>query len=256
MSRAVAVERAGVPFPQEGTLRADDLVKRYNGRNVVDHVSLSARGGEIVGLLGPNGAGKTTTFYMIVGLVRPDAGRVWIGGVPVTEEPVDARIRAGVGYLAQDPSVFRRLTVAENVLLVLEQREPSRVVRERRAGELLDEFHLTDLARQPAWTLSGGERRRVEIARALALDPSFLLLDEPFTGIDPISIQDLQRIVRYLRDRGLGVIITDHNVRETLQITDRAAIIHAGRLVASGTPERILESPEARQVYLGEAFRL
>ncbi len=239
-----------------GTLRAEGLVKRYDSRTVVDHVSLSARAGEIVGLLGPNGAGKTTTFYMIVGLVRPDAGEVWIGGAPVTDEPVDVRIRAGVGYLAQEPSIFRRLTVVENVLLVLEQCEPSRAVRETRAGELLDEFHLSDLARQPAWTLSGGERRRVEIARALALNPSFLLLDEPFTGIDPISIQDLQRTVRYLSDRGLGVIITDHNVRETLQITDRAAIIADGRIVTSGTPERILDSPEARQVYLGEGFRL
>ena len=237
-------------------LRAEGLVKRYDSRTVVDRVSLSARAGEIVGLLGPNGAGKTTTFYMIVGLVRPDAGEVWIGGAPVTDEPVDVRIRAGVGYLAQEPSIFRRLTVAENVLLVLEQCEPSRAVRETRAGELLDEFNLSDLARQPAWTLSGGERRRVEIARALALNPSFLLLDEPFTGIDPISIQDLQRTVRYLSDRGLGVIITDHNVRETLQITDRAAIIADGRIVTSGTPERILDSPEARQVYLGEGFRL
>jgi lipopolysaccharide export system ATP-binding protein len=246
-----------VPFePSAGRLRAEGLVKRYNGRTVVDRVSLTAGSGEIVGLLGPNGAGKTTTFYMIVGLVRPDAGDVWIGEAAVTDEPVDVRIRAGVGYLAQEPSIFRRLTVVENVLLVLEQHEPSRTAREARAGELLDEFHLTDLARQPAWTLSGGERRRVEIARALALDPSFLLLDEPFTGIDPISIQDLQRTVRYLSERGLGVIITDHNVRETLQITDRAAIIHNGRIVASGTPERILENPEARQVYLGEGFRL
>ena len=193
---------------------------------------------------------------MIVGLVRPDAGDVWIGGAAVTGEPVDVRIRAGVGYLAQEPSIFRRLSVVENVLLVLEQRELSRTAREERAGALLDEFHLTELADQPAWTLSGGERRRVEIARALALDPLFLLLDEPFTGIDPISIQDLQQTVRYLSERGLGVIITDHNVRETLQITDRAAIIHGGRIVASGAPERILESPEARQVYLGEGFRL
>ena len=250
MNRAAPLESGA------GTLLADGLVKRYNGRTVVDRVSLTARAGEIVGLLGPNGAGKTTTFYMIVGLVRPDAGGVWIGGTSVTDEPVDVRIRAGIGYLAQEPSIFRRLTVAENVLLVLEQRELSRAARLARAGELLEEFHLSDLARQPAWTLSGGERRRVEIARALALDPAFLLLDEPFTGIDPISIQDLQRIVRYLSDRGLGVIITDHNVRETLQITDRAAIIHDGRIVASGGPEQILESPEARQVYLGEGFRL
>jgi lipopolysaccharide export system ATP-binding protein len=240
----------------EETLRAEGLVKRYNGRTVVDHVSLAAHAGEIVGLLGPNGAGKTTTFYMIVGLVRPDAGEVWIRGAPVTEEPVDVRIRAGIGYLAQEPSVFRRLTVMENVLLVLEQREPSRSARQARARELLGEFHLQDAAAQPAWTLSGGERRRVEIARALALDPAILLLDEPFTGIDPISIQDLQKTVRYLSDRGLGVIITDHNVRETLRITDRAAIIHDGRILAAGAPDRILEHPQARQVYLGEGFRL
>jgi lipopolysaccharide export system ATP-binding protein len=247
------------PPPQTRTaesLHAEGLVKRYNGRTVVDHVSLAAHGGEIVGLLGPNGAGKTTTFYMIVGLVRPDAGQVSIGDAVVTEEPVDVRIRAGIGYLAQEPSVFRRLTVTENVLLVLEQCEPSRSARQARTRELLAEFHLAEVAQQPAWTLSGGERRRVEIARALALDPAILLLDEPFTGIDPISIQDLQRTVRYLRDRGLGVIITDHNVRETLRITDRAAIIHDGRVVASGSPERILASPEARQVYLGEGFRL
>jgi len=245
------------PLPNTAeTLRAEGLVKRYNGRTVVDHVSLAARAGEIVGLLGPNGAGKTTTFYMIVGLVRPDEGEVWIGGVTVTDEPVDMRIRAGVGYLAQEPSVFRRLTVEENVLLVLEQREPARAAREARVRELLAEFHLTGVAGQPAWTLSGGERRRVEIARALALDPAIVLLDEPFTGIDPISIQDLQRTVRYLSDRGLGVIITDHNVRETLRITDRAAIIADGRIVASGAPQRILENPEARQVYLGEGFRL
>jgi len=250
------VSAAAASEPAADTLRAEGLVKRYNSRTVVNHVSLTARAGEIVGLLGPNGAGKTTTFYMIVGLVRPDAGDVWIGDTAVTDEPVDVRIRAGVGYLAQEPSIFRRLTVVENVLLVLEQREPSRAAREARAGELLEEFHLGDLAGQPAWTLSGGERRRVEIARALALDPSFLLLDEPFTGIDPISIQDLQRTVRYLSDRGLGVIITDHNVRETLQITDRAAIIHDGRIVATGTPAHILQDPEARQVYLGEGFRL
>lgn len=238
------------------TLRAEGLLKRYNGRTVVDRVSIAARAGEIVGLLGPNGAGKTTTFYMMVGLVRPDDGNVWIDDTVLTDQPVDVRIHAGVGYLAQEPSIFRRLTVAENVLLVLEQRALSRTARQTRAVELLTEFHLTELARQPAWTLSGGERRRVEIARALALDPSFLLLDEPFTGIDPISIQDLQRTMRYLSERGLGVIITDHNVRDTLQITDRAEIIHDGRIVASGTPERILESVEARQLYLGEEFRL
>jgi lipopolysaccharide export system ATP-binding protein len=252
------VSALATPAPaRTSTLRAEGLIKRYHGRTVVDHVSLAASAGEILGLLGPNGAGKTTTFYMIVGLVRPDAGDVWISGAPVTEEPVDVRIRAGIGYLAQEPSVFRRLTVMENVLLVLEQCESSRQARDARARELLAEFHLTGVAGQPAWTLSGGERRRVEIARALALDPSILLLDEPFTGIDPISIQDLQRTVRYLSsDRGLAVIITDHNVRETLKITDRAAIIHNGRIVASGAPKQLLQNAEARQVYLGEGFRL
>ncbi len=250
MSRVVRLERA------RGTLRAEGLVKRYGKRTVVNDVWIEVRPREIVGLLGPNGAGKTTTFYMIVGLVRPNAGEVWIGSRRLTDEPVDVRVRAGLGYLAQEPSVFRRLTAEENILLVLEQRQLPLAARHRIAAQLLDEFHLQDVCRQPAWTLSGGERRRVEIARALALEPTFLLLDEPFTGIDPRSIQELQDTVRYLRQRGLGVIITDHNVRDTLAITDRAEIIHEGQILFSGEPEQVLENPEARRIYLGEGFRL
>mgnify|MGYP001339495895 CR=1 FL=1 len=238
-------------------LRAEGLVKRYRGRAVVDHVSLAVQPGEIVGLLGPNGAGKTTTFHMMIGLVRPDAGAIWIGGHEVSGEPVNVRVRTGLGYLAQEPSVFRRLTVRENILLVLEQRPGlSRSGQERRGAELLDEFRLGPVAAQPAWTLSGGERRRVEIARALALDPEFLLLDEPFTGIDPRAVQELQQTVRYLRERGLGVVITDHNVRDTLAIVDRAEIIHGGRVLFTGGPEQLLASEEARRLYLGEGFRL
>ncbi len=251
MNRVIPLERS------RGMLRAEGLGKRYGERTVVDGVSVSVRPREIVGLLGPNGAGKTTTFYMMVGLVRPDAGQVWIGSHNVSAEPVDIRVRRGLGYLAQEPSVFRRLTVEENVLLVLEQRpQLSREVRRDKAADLLAEFGLARVAAQPAWTLSGGERRRVEIARALALDPAFLLLDEPFTGIDPRSVQELQDTVRYLRERGLGVIVTDHNVRDTLAITDRAEIIHGGRILFGGQPEELLESPEARRLYLGEGFRL
>jgi lipopolysaccharide export system ATP-binding protein len=250
MSRVVRLEKS------RGVLRAQGLVKRYGGRTVVQDVSIEVRPREVVGLLGPNGAGKTTTFYMIVGLVRPDAGEVCIGSGGATGVPVEVRVRAGLGYLAQEPSIFRRLTVEENILLVLEQRGVFAAVRHRLMDQLLEEFGLRDVRRQPAWTLSGGERRRVEIARALALEPTFLLLDEPFTGIDPRSVQELQETVRYLRQRGLGVVITDHNVRDTLAITDRAEIIHEGRILFSGEPDQVLESPEARRLYLGEGFRL
>jgi len=251
VSRVVPLERS------RELLRADGLVKRYGGRAVVDHVSVEVRQREIVGLLGPNGAGKTTTFYMIMGLVRPNAGEIWVGTRRVTGEPVNVRVRIGLGYLAQEPSVFRRLTVRENILLVLEQRPGlSRSVRLRKAAQLLDEFNLESVADQPGWTLSGGERRRVEIARALALDPEFLLLDEPFTGIDPRSVQELQQTVRYLRRRGVGVVITDHNVRDTLVIVDRAEIIHEGQILFTGEPDQVLESAEARRLYLGEGFRL
>ncbi len=250
MSRVVRLEGS------RGMLRADGLVKRYGGRTVVNGVSIEVRPREIVGLLGPNGAGKTTTFYMIVGLVRPDAGEIWIGGQRVTTDPVHLRVHAGLGYLAQEPSVFRRLTVEANLLLVLEQRGIPAAAGHRAARGLLEEVGLQGVSHQPAWTLSGGERRRVEIARALALDPTFLLLDEPFTGIDPRSVQELQQTVQHLRQRGCGVIITDHNVRDTLTITDRAEIIHDGQIVCAGEPAELLESPEARRLYLGEGFRM
>jgi lipopolysaccharide export system ATP-binding protein len=250
MTRVVRME------PPRATLSAKGLAKRYAGRRVVDDVSIEVSPREILGLLGHNGAGKTTTFYMIVGLVRADAGEVWIGSRRVTDEPVDVRVRAGLGYLAQEPSVFRRLTVEENILVVLEQQGVPDEVRRQRTDRLLDEFGLLTVRRQPAWTLSGGERRRVEIARALSLEPTFLLLDEPFTGIDPRSVQELQRTVRYLRERGLGLVITDHNVRDTLAITDRVEIIHEGRILLSGKPGELLQSAEARRLYLGEGFRL
>jgi len=251
MSSVIPLERS------RGMLRASGLVKRYRERTVVNDVSVSVHPREIVGLLGPNGAGKTTTFYMVVGLVKADAGEIWIGSLDVTREPVDRRVRHGLGYLAQEPSIFRRLTVRENVRLSIEQhREIPADAQRERVATLLDEFGLTELSDQRAWTLSGGERRRVEIARALALEPAFLLLDEPFTGIDPRSVQELQSTVRYLRQRGLGVIISDHNVRDTLAITDRAEIIHDGRILLSGEPEELLENPEARRLYLGEGFRL
>lgn len=250
MSRVIRLE------PPKGLLRAEGLVKRYGGRRVVDNVTLEVSPREIVGLLGHNGAGKTTTFYMVVGLVRPDAGEVWIGSRRVTEEPVDARVGAGVGYLAQEPSVFRRLTVEENLLVVLEQRGLPLDERRQRTDRLLEEFGLEAVRRQPAWSLSGGERRRVEIARALSLEPTFLLLDEPFTGIDPRSVQELQRTVRYLRERGIGLVITDHNVRDTLAITDRVEIIHEGRILLSGRPGELVHDSEARRLYLGEGFRL
>jgi lipopolysaccharide export system ATP-binding protein len=193
---------------------------------------------------------------MIVGLVQPDAGEVWIGSERVTDEPVDVRIRTGLGYLAQEPSVFRRLTVEENLMLVLEQHGWPPEARRRRTDRLLEEFGLEDVRRQHAWTLSGGERRRVEIARALSLEPAFLLLDEPFTGIDPRSVQELQRTICYLKERGLGLVITDHNVRDTLAITDRVEIIHEGQILLSGQPKELLRSEEARRLYLGEGFRL
>ena len=250
MSRVIRLE------PPKGVLRAEGLVKHYGGRRVVDNVTIEVFAKEIVGLLGHNGAGKTTTFYMVVGLVRPEAGEVWIGSRRVTDEPVNARVCAGLGYLAQEPSVFRRLTVEENLLVVLEQQGIPLDERRQRADRLLEEFGLDAIRRQPGWSLSGGERRRVEIARALSLEPSFLLLDEPFTGIDPRSVQELQRTVRYLRERGIGLVITDHNVRDTLAISDRVEIIHEGRILLSGRPRELVQDSEARRLYLGEGFRL
>ena len=238
-------------------LVAEGLVKRYRGRTVVNDVSLVINAGEIVGLLGPNGAGKTTTFYAIVGLIRPDAGRIRCAEEDLTRLPIHSRARRGVGYLPQETSVFRRLTVAENIRAVLELQpemaDPRR--RETRVAELLDELHIAHLARTPAVALSGGERRRTEIARALAGNPRFMLLDEPFAGVDPLSVADIQNIILHLRRREIGVLITDHNVRETFGICDRAYILNEGRVIAAGTPAELVHDPEVRRVYLGESFR-
>ncbi len=237
-------------------LAARGLVKRYGARTVVNGISLAVERGQIIGLLGPNGAGKTTTFYMMVGLVRPDAGEVWLDDADLTRRPVHERARAGIGYLGQDPSIFRGLTVEENILVVLEANGKPAEARAAALEELLEEFGLQTVRRQVGVSLSGGERRRVEIARVLAMEPAYILLDEPFTGIDPKSVAEIQEVVRYLRRRGLGVIVTDHNVRETLAITDRSTIVYDGSVLFSGTAAQIMESPEARRVYLGEGFQL
>ncbi len=238
-------------------LRATGLAKRYRGRAVVDGVSVQVARGEIVGLLGPNGAGKTTCFYMIAGLVPVDSGQVWLGAQQVTDQPMHVRAQAGLGYLAQEPSVFRKLTVAQNVLAILETRAGcNKAQRQARCEALLAEFSLQHLADSSALSLSGGERRRLEIARALAAEPGFILLDEPFAGVDPISVSDIQQIVAGLSNRGIGVLITDHNVRETLGICSRACIINQGRVLTQGSPAEILAHPEVRAVYLGEHFRL
>ncbi|HLB24994.1 MAG TPA: LPS export ABC transporter ATP-binding protein [Nitrospirota bacterium] len=238
------------------TLFTKGLRKSYGGRGVVRRVSISVHTGEVVGLLGPNGAGKTTIFYMVVGLVRPDKGKVYLDHMELTDQPIYKRARLGVGYLPQEPSIFRKLTVEENILAVLETLELSHAEREERLAELLEELNLSSLAKSKAYTLSGGERRRVEITRALVMSPSFILLDEPFAGIDPIAVIEIQKIVSRLKARGIGVLITDHNVRETLQITDRAYIINEGAVLESGTPDEISKSERARQIYLGENFRL
>ncbi len=239
------------------TLSASELVKRYRGRAVVDGVSLRVQGGEIVGLLGPNGAGKTTCFYMIAGLIPADGGRVRIEQHDVTLLPMHVRARHGLGYLAQEPSVFRRLTVAENILAVLETLEDvSTGQRRELCSELLREFSLEHLKDQRAMSLSGGERRRLEIARALALEPRFILLDEPFAGVDPISVMDIQKIIGELAASGIGILITDHNVRETLKICARAYIISAGRVLAEGPPAALLENADVRTAYLGADFQL
>jgi lipopolysaccharide export system ATP-binding protein len=222
----------------------------------VQDVSLTLQAGEIVGLLGPNGAGKTTTFYMVVGLIPATHGRVFLDGQNITGAPMWRRARAGVGYLPQEASVFRKLTVWENVMAVVETLDLDERQRKERTAEQLTELGLEKLARQPAFTLSGGERRRLEIARALATRPRFLLMDEPFSGVDPISVAEVQSIIRKLKERGIGILITDHNVRETLSIVDRAYLIHQGRVLVSGTPAEIVDNPESRRHYLGEAFKL
>lgn len=237
-------------------LEAKKLEKTYRGRRVVRGVSFQVRHGEVVGLLGPNGAGKTTSFYMVVGLVKPDHGRVVLDGNDVTRLPMYQRARNGIGYLAQEPSVFRKLTVAENLTAILETLELSELERRDRMESLLAELGISHLADSRAYTLSGGERRRVEIARALTLSPKFILLDEPFAGIDPLAVQDIQGIIQMLRNKGIGILITDHNVRETLAITDRAYIINEGKIVEAGTPTEITESPRVRAFYLGESFRM
>jgi lipopolysaccharide export system ATP-binding protein len=238
------------------SLRTRDLTKSYGGRTVVRGVNLDVASGEIVGLLGPNGAGKTTTFYMTVGLTQPDSGHVELDGHDVTDDPMYLRARKGIGYLPQEPSIFRGLTVEQNILAILETLDLSAVDRRSRLRELLAELNLTPLARAPAYTLSGGERRRAEITRALVVSPKFILLDEPFAGIDPIAVGDIQKIISHLKDRGIGVLVTDHNVRETLRITDRAYIVHDGTIVKSGTPESLAADDEVRRIYLGADFRL
>jgi lipopolysaccharide export system ATP-binding protein len=238
------------------TLRTHDLTKSYGGRTVVRGVSLDVASGEVVGLLGPNGAGKTTTFYMTVGLTAPDSGRVLLDGADVTDDPMYVRARKGIGYLPQEPSIFRGLTVAQNILAILETLPLDGKARRARLPELLAELGLTPLASAPAYTLSGGERRRVEITRALAVSPLFILLDEPFAGIDPIAVADIQKIIAHLKARGIGVLITDHNVRETLRITDRAYIVRDGAILRSGTPASLAADEDVRRIYLGTDFRL
>jgi lipopolysaccharide export system ATP-binding protein len=244
------------PDGGEGVLSIRNIQKAYKTRRVVEDVSMTVRRGEAVGLLGPNGAGKTTTFYMITGLVRPDAGRITLDGNDVTVLPMYRRARLGIGYLPQEASIFRGLSVENNIRAVLEMAVPDKRQRERELDGLLDEFDLTRLRKSPSIALSGGERRRCEIARALANKPSFMLLDEPFAGIDPIAVGDIRVLVQHLKRRGIGVLITDHNVRETLGLIDRAYIIHAGRVLTNGTPDEIVADPNVRRLYLGEDFRL
>jgi lipopolysaccharide export system ATP-binding protein len=238
------------------TLRTTDLSKSFGGRTVVRGVSLEIASGEVVGLLGPNGAGKTTTFSMVVGLTAPDSGRVLLDGSDVTEDPMFVGARRGIGYLPQEPSIFRGLTVEQNILAILETIDSNGVDRRTRLRDLLGELGLTPLAKSPAYTLSGGERRRVEITRALVVSPMFMLLDEPFAGIDPIAVTDIQQIIFHLKSRGIGVLITDHNVRETLRITDRAYIVHDGVIFRSGTPQSLAADEEVKRIYLGTDFRL
>jgi lipopolysaccharide export system ATP-binding protein len=237
-------------------LRSENLVKRYKKRTVVNNVGVQVQRGEIVGLLGPNGAGKTTTFYMIVGMIRPNAGRVFLDDLEITKMPMYQRARMGIGYLPQEASVFRRLSVQDNILAVLQTTSLSRKDQEEKCERLMEEFGLSHLAKNMGYVLSGGERRRTEIARALALDPKFFLLDEPFAGIDPIAVEDIMRIVTKLKEKNIGVLITDHNVHETLSITDRSYLLFEGKILKSGTAEFLANDPEAKKLYLGENFKL
>jgi lipopolysaccharide export system ATP-binding protein len=237
-------------------LKAMGLAKSYKSRQVVRDLSLELDNGEVVGLLGPNGAGKTTAFYMIVGLVAPDAGRILLGDVDLTLLPMHRRAQLGLGYLPQEASVFRKLSVEDNIMAILETRDMERAAREQRLQQLLEELRIGHVRKTLGLALSGGERRRVEIARALAAEPRFMLLDEPFAGVDPLSVLDIQRIIRELTERNIGVLITDHNVRETLGVCARAYIVNQGTVIASGTAEEVLANPQVREVYLGESFRL
>ncbi|AYV94218.1 LPS export ABC transporter ATP-binding protein [Fusobacterium necrophorum] len=237
-------------------LTARNLVKAYKQRKVVDSVSLEVNKGEIVGLLGPNGAGKTTTFYMITGIIKPNAGSVICNGQEITSYPMYKRANLGIGYLAQEPSVFRNLTVENNIRAVLEMKNYSKKTQKEIVAKLLEEFKLTHVYQSLGYSLSGGERRRVEIARTIANNPSFILLDEPFAGVDPIAVEDIQQSIRYLQKRGLGILITDHSVRETLNITEKAYIMAQGKVIISGSPQEIAENEMARKIYLGENFKL
>ena len=247
---------AAEPVLNNTLVETRGLVKAYRRRRVVNGVHMNVRPGEIVGLLGPNGAGKTTTFYMITGLIRPTAGRVFFRGQDVTWLPMYRRARMGLGYLAQEPSIFRNLTVAENVMAILETLPISARERRRRLEYLLEELKISYLARQKAYTLSGGERRRLEITRALVTDPALILLDEPFSGVDPLAVYDVQQIIRELKERGLGILITDHNVRETISVVDRAYVIYSGEVLTEGTREFLVNDPQAREKYLGKEFSM
>ncbi len=240
----------------QDVLRATELSKRYKKRLVVDSVNIDVKRGEVVGLLGPNGAGKTTTFYMIVGMIRPESGRVHLNDTEITRVPMYKRARMGIGYLPQESSIFRKMTVRDNLLAILELTEKSKRAREERCDKLLEDFGITQISGSRGYMLSGGERRRTEIARALATDPKFILLDEPFAGIDPIAVEEIMRIVHDLKTRGIGVLVTDHNVHETLSITDRSYLLFEGKILMSGSADSLASDPEARRLYLGEKFRL
>ncbi|MEK6727639.1 MAG: LPS export ABC transporter ATP-binding protein [Candidatus Omnitrophota bacterium] len=237
-------------------LEIKGLAKSYDGREVVKGVDILVKRGEIVGLLGPNGAGKTTTFYMVVGIIPPNRGNIVFDNIDITALPIHERARYGIGYLAQEPSVFRKLSVEENIMAILETIPISKAERKERLKFLLDELNISHLAKNKAYTLSGGERRRLEITRALVTNPSFILLDEPFSGIDPIVVNEAQEIIKELKEKGLGILLTDHNVRETLSITERAYLIAEGRILISGTAQELIDNPQARQIYLGEKFRM
>ncbi len=240
----------------EHLLEIKGLVKSYDGKRVVNGVNIDIKRGEVIGLLGPNGAGKTTTFYMVVGMLKPEKGKIIFDSKDITRFPMYKRSRSGIGYLSQEPSIFRKLTVEENIMAILETLDLPRAVRKRRVEELLGELNIAHLSKKKAYMLSGGERRRLEITRTLVTNPLFMLLDEPFSGIDPIAVADAQEIIADLKHRGLGILLTDHNVRETLEITDRSYIMAEGRILISGTADELINDPKAREIYLGEKFRM